>query len=134
MLAQNIVLVVGNASTPEALADLTAFGFDVADRLGVPARIAVGRDYDVNDYAGVVLADTWLDSVSSVVLGIEAQEADMFDIDADALYAYAIDTTCGHCFDEGDAAPVLVGDTWTTSVHASCVAEGARVRALGLAV
>ncbi|MET9409705.1 hypothetical protein ABZX90_28640 [Streptomyces sp. NPDC002935] len=131
-MAQPTLLVVGNTSTPAALADLTAFGFDCADRLGLPARIAVGRDYDVTQFAGVVLADSWLDSVSSVVLGIEAQEADMFVIDADALYTFPIDERCGHCFEDGDAAPVLVGDTWTTSVHASCVAEGARVQALGL--
>ncbi|MFF1764789.1 hypothetical protein [Streptomyces sp. NPDC058249] len=127
-----VVLVVGDASTPVALEDLTAFAFDVADRLGVPARVAVGRAYDVTDYAGVALADNWLDDVSSVVLGIEAQGADMFVIDADTLYAYAVDETCGHCGDEGGAAPVLVGDTWSTSVHASCVSAHARAKALSL--
>jgi hypothetical protein len=134
MLAQNTVLVVGDASTPVALEDLMAFGFDVADRLGLPARIAVGMDYDVTDYAGVVLADNWLDDVSSVVLGTEAQEADMFVIDADMLYAYAIDERCGHCGEEGDAAPTLVGNTWSTPLHASCVAAHARMALPGLAV
>ncbi|MFE9684457.1 hypothetical protein [Streptomyces sp. NPDC006285] len=127
-----VVLVVGNAETPEALEDLTAFAFDVADRLRVPARIAVGRDYDVTQFAGVVIADSWLDSVSSAVLGVEAQGADLFLIDADALYAYDVDSTCGHCGEGGDAAPVLAGDTWTTSVHASCVDAHERATALGL--
>ncbi|OIJ90892.1 hypothetical protein [Streptomyces colonosanans] len=124
-----VVLVVGDASSPVAREDLTAFASDVADRLQLPAKVAVGRDYDVKNFAGVVLADTWLDSVSSVVLGIEAQEADMCVIDADMLYAYSIDTRCGHCGEYDDAAPVLVGNTWTTSVCAPCAAEAARVAA-----
>ncbi|MEV6535279.1 hypothetical protein AB0M86_37820, partial [Streptomyces sp. NPDC051639] len=74
---EGVVLVVGNSVTPVALEDLTAFAFDVADRLGLPARIAVGMDYAVTDYAGVVLCDSYLDSVPSAVLGTEALEADM---------------------------------------------------------
>ncbi|MFF2993316.1 hypothetical protein ACFVTC_01880 [Streptomyces sp. NPDC057950] len=130
MLARNAILVVGNASTPVALEDLTAFAADVADRLGLPARIAVGMDYDVTQYAGVVLCDSYLNSVPSAVLGTEALEADMFCLTADDLYAYGIDETCGHCGEEGDAAPVLVGGMWTASVHASCVAAHARFVAL----
>ncbi|MEV6537446.1 hypothetical protein AB0M86_49470, partial [Streptomyces sp. NPDC051639] len=60
-------------------------------------------------------------------------EADMFCLTADDLYAYGIDETCGHCLEEGDAAPVLVGETWTTPVHASCVAAHARFAALKVA-
>ncbi|MGW1256493.1 hypothetical protein ACWD5Q_15300 [Streptomyces sp. NPDC002513] len=131
MLAQPAVLVVGNTSSPVDLEDLTALAFDVADRLQVPAKVAVGRDYDVTDFDGVVLADNWLDSVDSVVLGVEAQGADMFCIDTRTLYSFEPTTTCGHCFEmDPSAAPVLVGDTWTVSVCAPCVAEAARVAAL----
>jgi hypothetical protein len=56
--ASLVVLVVGDTSTPEALADLTAFAHDVADRLQFPAEIAVGMSYDVSAYEGVVLHDS----------------------------------------------------------------------------
>ncbi|MFE6157252.1 hypothetical protein [Streptomyces sp. NPDC057889] len=126
MVAQHAVLVVGNTSTTVALEDLTALAFDVADRLQVPARVAVGMDYAVTDFAGVVLSDDYLDSVASAVLGTEALEADLFVIRGVDLDAYASDERCGHCGEDGDAAPVLVGDTWTTSVHAPCADEARR--------
>jgi hypothetical protein len=121
-----VVLVVGNASTSVALDDLTAFAFDVADRLQLPAEIAVGRDYRVEDFAGVVLADGWMDSVNSAVLGFEAMAADMFAVASDELYAYDVDNRCGHCGEDGDAAPVLVGNLWTTSVCKPCTATARR--------
>ncbi|RSR99571.1 hypothetical protein EF913_23140 [Streptomyces sp. WAC04189] len=121
------VLVVGNATSSVDLEDLTAFAFDVADRLQVPALVAVGRDYDVNDFAGVVLDATWLDSVDSTVLGVEAQSADIFVIDAETLYAFEPTKRCGHCGeDDEEAAPALVGDTWTESVCPGCVDVHAR--------
>ncbi|MGW4754271.1 hypothetical protein [Streptomyces chartreusis] len=126
MLAQPTILVVGNTSTSVALEDLTALAFDVADRLQVPAQVAVGMDYAVTDFAGVVLSGDYLDSVPSAVLGTEALEADLFVIRDVDLDAYASDERCGHCGEGGDAAPVLVGDTWTTSIHASCADEARR--------
>jgi hypothetical protein len=122
--ASLVVLVVGDTSTPEALADLTAFAHDVADRLQFPAEIAVGMSYDVSAYEGVVLHDSYLDSVPSVVLGTEALEADLFAIPESMLRQFPIDERCGHCGTDGDAAPVLVGHVWTTSVCRPCV-EGA---------
>jgi hypothetical protein len=124
MEAQNTILVVGNASTAQALMDLTYFASDVADRLQVPATVAVGRNYDVTQYAGVVIAVDYLDSVDSAVLATEAFDAEMFVIDADTLYGYPIDDVCGHCGEKG-AAPVLVDRTWTTSVCEPC-ADSAR--------
>ncbi|WP_405994582.1 hypothetical protein [Streptomyces sp. NBC_00986] len=127
-MARNTILVVGNTTTPADLEDLTAFAFDVADRIQLPAEVATSMAYDVTAYAGVVLYDTWLDSVPSAVLGTEALEADMFAIGADELYAYEPTKTCGHCGEVDDeAAPVLRGNTWTVSVCPSCVAEAARV-------
>jgi hypothetical protein len=124
-VSESVILVVGDASTIVALEDLTAFASDVADRLQIPAEIAVGRDYDITQYDGVVVADNYLESIDSAVLAIEAFEADVFAITADLLYAYPIDERCGHCGEDGDAAPVLVGNVWTTSVCAPCV-DGAR--------
>ncbi|MFJ8146192.1 hypothetical protein ACIQ6R_14095 [Streptomyces sp. NPDC096048] len=115
------VLVVGDATSPVALEDLEAFAHDCADRLQVPAKVAIGRDYDVTEYAGVVLDATWLDSVDSAVLGVEAQEADMFCIDAETLRAYESSRVCNHCYEDAEASPMLVGDTWTTAVCRSCV-------------
>ncbi|WP_406108876.1 hypothetical protein OG698_39530 [Streptomyces sp. NBC_01003] len=69
----------------------------------------------MTDFAGVVLSDDYLDSIPSAVLGTEALEADLFVIRAADLNAYAPDERCGHCGESGGAAPVLVGDTWTTS-------------------
>ncbi|MDX2994103.1 hypothetical protein PV382_15415 [Streptomyces scabiei] len=125
--ASPVVLVVGDTSTPEALADLTAFAHDVADRLQLPAEIALGMDYVVTDYEGVVLSDTYLDSVPSVVLGTEALEADMFVIPEGMLRQFPIDERCGHCGTDGDAGPVLVGRIWTTSLCRPCVEGAARV-------
>ncbi|MDT0469926.1 hypothetical protein [Streptomyces gibsoniae] len=125
-MPQNIVLVVGNASTSADLADLTAFAFDVADRLQVPARVATSMDYDVKDYTGVVLSPTWLDWTPSVVLGVEAQKEDMFVGDTEILYSFEPTKRCGHCGEDDDeAAPVLVGDTWTVSVCPGCVTTAA---------
>lgn len=126
-MSQSPVLVVGNATSPVDLEDLTAFAFDVADRLQVPALVAVGREYSVSDFAGVVLDATWLDSVDSTVLGVEAQSADIFVIDAETLYAFEPTKRCGHCGeDDEDAAPMLVGGTWTESVCPGCVDTHAR--------
>ncbi|MFB7713622.1 hypothetical protein [Streptomyces sp. NPDC056105] len=134
MLAQPTILVVGNATTPASLDDLTAFAFDVADRLQFPARVAVGMDYVVTEYEAVVLADDWLDAVPSVVLGVEAQSADVPCLTADEVYAYPINDACGWCGETGNAVPALVGDTWTPSVHVACVPTLRRASTRPLAV
>ncbi|MFD4553257.1 hypothetical protein ACFWP5_02885 [Streptomyces sp. NPDC058469] len=132
-MARNTILVVGNTTTPVDLEDLTAFAFDVADRLGLPARVAVGMAYDVTDYEGVVLCDTWLDSVPSAVLGVEAGEADMFSIGTQELYGFEPVKTCAHCLEDDDeAAPVYVGGMWAAPVCPSCVATAAGVALHGL--
>ncbi|MEU4170442.1 hypothetical protein AB0F46_26645 [Streptomyces sp. NPDC026665] len=121
-MAQPTVLIVGDTSTPVALEDLTAFAFDVADRLGIPARVAVGMDYDVAGYEAVVLDDSYLDSAPSTVLWVEATKADVCILTSREIYRYDSNDWCGWCGEEGDAAPVLVGDTWTVSMHAVCAA------------
>lgn len=124
------VLVVGNTSTRVALEDLTAFAFDVADRFGLPAQVADGMGYVVADFEAVVLCDSWLDSVSSAVLGIEAKGADMAVLTADEMYTYPRSTSCFHCFEaDEEVAPYLVGDVWSPAVCAPCVQEAGRVAA-----
>ncbi|MFI6654771.1 hypothetical protein ACIBL8_04545 [Streptomyces sp. NPDC050523] len=106
MLAQPTALVVGNASTPEALDALRGLAHDVADRLRYPARIAVGRDYDVTEYETVILARDFAEAYDSAVLGCEALSADvctLWDTDVDG-YAYSL--RCEHCGeDDTDARP-----------------------------
>ncbi|WP_327698651.1 hypothetical protein [Streptomyces sp. NBC_00459] len=129
-MTQRPVLVVGNTSTRVALEDLTAFAFDVADHLGLPAQVADGRDYAVTDFEAVVLCDTWMDSVSSVVLGVEARQADLCVLTADEVYDYPRSASCFHCFTaDSEAAPYLVGDVWSPAVCSPCVAEAERVAA-----
>ncbi|MFD3530270.1 hypothetical protein [Streptomyces sp. NPDC058664] len=120
-ITEDAILVIGDVSSPEALDETTAFASDVADRLRIPARIAVGMDYDVRQYEGAVVLDNYLGSIASVVLAMEARQADMLCMDLQELFTYPIDDTCGHCLEDG-AKPHLVGDTWTTSVCLDCVA------------
>ncbi|MET7744208.1 hypothetical protein [Streptomyces sp. NPDC005385] len=79
-------------------------------------------DYDVTDFEGVVLDDSYLDSVPSVVLGVEALEADVCVLAAPDVYRYDVNNACTWCGEADEAAPVRVGDTWTTSLHAGCAA------------
>ncbi|MFE5908913.1 hypothetical protein ACFQ6B_07465 [Streptomyces wedmorensis] len=120
-ITEDCILVIGDVSTPEALDETTAFASDVADRLRIPARIAFGIGYDVRQYEGAVILDSYLGSVASAVLATEAMEADMMAMTVKELFTYPIDDTCGHCLEDG-AKPYLVGDTWTTSVCDDCVA------------
>ncbi|MFJ4790244.1 hypothetical protein [Streptomyces sp. NPDC088794] len=135
MLAQNKILVVGSVATPVDVEDLTALAFDAADRLQLPAVVATSMDFTIADFAGVVLADNWLDSTASVVLGGEALGADICCLDSAALYAYEPDTTCGHCLTVDEtAAPRRVQGGWSTSVCDGCVEEHARTVSLFPAV
>ncbi|MFI6655495.1 hypothetical protein ACIBL8_08285 [Streptomyces sp. NPDC050523] len=128
MAAPKAVLVVGKVETADDVADLTALAFDVADRLQLPAEVAVSMSYDVADYDCVVLADNWLDSTASVVLGVEAQQRDMCVLDVDALYVYESDTVCGHCHTVDETAAPRRSDVgWTTSVCSGCVEAHARM-------
>lgn len=119
-----IVLVVGDVSDSDAVADLTAFAFDVASRVNRPARVALDMHHDVTEYEGVVLAQDWLNSVTSAVLGTEAYEAeDLCVLDTAALYGeYKPVDACAWC-GEGGAAPVLARpDLWTPPMHDGCFA------------
>ncbi|MFE9811355.1 hypothetical protein [Streptomyces sp. NPDC005548] len=120
MLAQRAVLVVGNTATPADLADVTAFAFDVAERLGLAVHVATDMAEDVTQYEGVVLADTWLDSVASAVLGSEAMASDMFCIEAADVYAFPSDAACTWCGDAGRVAPRRTRDGWTAPMHFTC--------------
>ncbi|MFI5995754.1 hypothetical protein ACIBAC_28375 [Streptomyces sp. NPDC051362] len=120
MFSQRAVLVVGKAITPADLDDLTAFGFDVADRLGLTVRVATDMAEDVTQYEGVVLDGTWLDSVTSTVLGTEAMAADMFCIEAADVYAFPSDASCHWCGEAGRVAPRRTRDGWTAPMHFTC--------------
>lgn len=122
-----VALVIGSTTTDVDLDDLRALAHDVADRLRLPARIAVGRDYDVTDYECIVLADNFAEAYDSAVLGCEALTADVCTMWSNDLNEYAYSLQCGHCFeDDTDARPRLVGDTWTAPVCSGCVAVHAR--------
>jgi uncharacterized protein YuzB (UPF0349 family) len=130
-----VVLVVGNTSTADHLADLTAFACDVADRLRFPTVVATGRDYDPTQYEAVVLADGWSETFESAALGCEATLADMCTLWADDVYEYGCNTTCGHCGeDDLEAAPVRSVDGWTASVCPGCVAAARREALPGVLV
>ncbi|MEU2116168.1 hypothetical protein ABZ567_11025 [Streptomyces sp. NPDC016459] len=133
--AAGVVLVVGDASTPDALDDLTMAASDVADRMGMFARVAVGRQYNVADYESVVLVDGWMNTVDSVVLGFEAMNTDMQCLTLNDVMEEPITDTCGHCGEKG-AGPLLgPGLTWTPSVCQGCAdaASGRPVRLMSLA-
>ncbi|MFF5537872.1 hypothetical protein ACFY71_36340 [Streptomyces cinerochromogenes] len=120
-MAQRPTLVVGNVTTPDNFADVRAFSCDVADRLRLPAVVAVGRDVDLSLYEGVVLVDGWETSFESAALGCEALMSDMCVMEAHEIYAHPINTTCGHCGeDDPQAAPVWLDERWTTSVCPPC--------------
>ncbi|AYN42479.1 hypothetical protein D9753_30385 [Streptomyces dangxiongensis] len=122
MLAHRPTLVVGNTTTPDSYADVRAFACDVADRLRLPAVVAVGRDHDLTQYEGVVLADGWETSFESAALGCEALCEDMCVMLASDVYEHPITIRCGHCGDvDPEAAPVWLDGRWTTSVCPSCV-------------
>ncbi|MFH9712579.1 hypothetical protein ACH4MW_28175 [Streptomyces luteogriseus] len=128
-----VVLVVGNTSSPVALADLTAFACDVADRLRFPTVVATGRDYCPEDFEAVVLADGWSETFESAALGCEATLADVCTLWADDVYEHPVNTTCGHCGEQDpEAAPVRSVDGWTTSVCPGCATEARRLALPGV--
>ncbi|MGW0419469.1 hypothetical protein [Streptomyces sp. NPDC003015] len=115
------VLVVGNTTTSADVADLTSFACDVADRLGYPTVVAVGRDYDPMAYEAVVLADGWEKQYESAALGAEAMLSDVCTLWADAVYEYSVNITCGLCGDVNpEAAPVAVNGGWSVSLCPEC--------------
>lgn len=133
--AAPVVLVVGNTSTADHLADLTAFACDVADRLRFPTVVATGRDYDPTEFEAVVLADGWSETFESAALGCEATLADMCTLWADDVYEYPVNTMCGHCYEtDPEAAPVRSEDGWTVSVCPSCVTTARREALPGVLV
>ncbi|MEU3297320.1 hypothetical protein ABZ722_33930 [Streptomyces longwoodensis] len=117
-----VVLVVGNTTTADDLADLTSFSCDVADRLGFPAVVAVGSDYNPTDFEAVVLADGCALSPSSALLAGEALLADVCVLWAEEVYRHPVTTTCGHCGEaDREAAPIFLDGRWTVSVCPGCV-------------
>ncbi|MFG2769780.1 hypothetical protein [Streptomyces sp. NPDC048350] len=121
------VLVVGDVTHPDGLATVTALAHEVADRMQLPAVIAQGREYDVTQFEGVVYDElSVLDSVDSVVLWIEALEADMPVMAMSDVEEYDIPAHCGWCGAQDDESPVLRDGVWhPADVCAPCV-EGAR--------
>ncbi|GGN38168.1 hypothetical protein [Streptomyces fuscichromogenes] len=135
MLAHTIrpILVLGNVTTADNLADVTAFASDVADRLRFPAVVATHRDYDLSKFEGVVLADGWSESFPSAALGCEALTTDMCTMEARDVYEYAVNTTCGHCGEvDPEAAPVYRDGMWTVSVCPGCVSAHESLRFPGI--
>ncbi|WP_282793524.1 hypothetical protein [Streptomyces sp. CC224B] len=130
--ATPVVLVIGNTSTADTLSDLTALAFDAADRLRLHAVVAVGMEHNVDDYAGVVLDPSWLDSTSAAVLGAEAMERDMCVMTPEELHATFEPTrACTHCGAvRPSARPRLIGGTWTPSVCGGCAQASAVHRSL----
>lgn len=125
------VLVVGDATTPDGLAIVTALAHEVADRMQMPAVVAMGREYDVTDFEAVVYDElSVLDSVSSTVLWVEATQADICVMNARDLEDFDIAASCGWCGDDSeDEPPTLVEGVWyPADVCIPCV-EGARTEA-----
>ncbi|MEU3608628.1 hypothetical protein AB0E83_24765 [Streptomyces sp. NPDC035033] len=113
----NAVLVVGDTSTPDGLADVTALAHEVAVRMQVPAVIAMGRDYDVRAYDTLVYDEgSYLENVDAAVLWAEASsdEADMAVMNLDDLESFDFMVVCGWCGepDEDDPMPTLVEGVW----------------------
>ncbi|MEU6703045.1 hypothetical protein [Streptomyces wuyuanensis] len=108
------VLVVGDTTTPDGLAIVTALAHEVADRMQLPAVVAMGRDYDVRDFEAVVYDElSYLESVDSAVLWAEALEEDMSVMSSRELEAFDVAASCTWCgADDEDSEPVLVAGTW----------------------
>ncbi|MEU2492600.1 hypothetical protein [Streptomyces sp. NPDC007883] len=123
------VLVVGNTTHPDGLASITALAHDVADRLQLPAVVAMGRDYDVRSFEAVVYDEaSHLESVDSAVLWAEALEEDMCVMSSRELEAFDVAASCTWCgADDDDAEPILVAGTWLPAdLCGPCAAESRR--------
>ncbi|MFE9496315.1 hypothetical protein [Streptomyces collinus] len=123
------VLVVGATQTPADVADTSGYAFDVADRLRLPATVAIGADYDVTEWEGVALWDGWEASDTARSLVARALTTDMAVLTSDDVYAYPLVLECQHCFEADDTArPVLIGDvTWNAPRCQGCTLEGERL-------
>lgn len=79
MLAQSTafapILVVGPVADDDERADLAMFAKDVSAELGCSATVADSLDFDVREFAAVVVDQDYLSSVTASVLWIEAVEA-----------------------------------------------------------
>ncbi|WP_328942971.1 hypothetical protein OG259_16480 [Streptomyces sp. NBC_00250] len=108
------VLVIGDTTTPDGLTIVTALAHEVADRMQLPAVVAMGRDYDVTQFEAVVYDElSHLGSVDSAVLWVEATEADMCVMNVRDLEDFDLVAECGWCgADDEDPSPVLVEGTW----------------------
>ncbi|MER6343762.1 hypothetical protein ACWC10_00390 [Streptomyces sp. NPDC001595] len=129
------VLVVGNTTTSDALADAFAFACDVADRLRFPTVVATHRDYNPGDYEAVVLADGWATSFASAALAAEALHTDVCVLWAHEVDEYPINTVCSHCWTgDPEAAPVRTDEGWTTSICPPCADASRRLALPGALV
>ncbi|MFE2883170.1 hypothetical protein [Streptomyces sp. NPDC059272] len=128
-----IALVIGRTASDADLDDLRGLAFDVADRLRMSARIAVGREYDVTKFECVVLADNFAEGYESAVLGCEALTSDMCALWVSDVYEHPYTLQCGHCGEaDADARPRLDGDTWSAPVCDSCADAHARGGLVGV--
>lgn len=137
-------LVIGSTLTPNHLSDLTAFAYDVADRLRLPAVVSTWADDEIPDfistwvnddvpgvgvaeYAAVVLCDNWGQSLpASLIVGWAAAN-DVPVFDSAELYRLPETDICVSCLtrDDGEAQPEpkLVAGTWTVAVCKGCAAQ-----------
>ncbi|MET7756799.1 hypothetical protein ABZT27_19170 [Streptomyces sp. NPDC005389] len=127
---QEAILVVGNTATPDGLTTVTALAYDVASRMQMPCVVAMDRKYDVRAFDTVVYDETsYLDSVDSAVLWVEASEADMPVLTLDDLEEFdliAVCTWCGETADD-DPMPTLVEGVWMPAQFCGgCVDEAER--------
>ncbi|MET8960962.1 hypothetical protein ABZX69_15980 [Streptomyces sp. NPDC004074] len=129
-MVQRTALVVGRTNSDADLDDLRSLAFDVADRLRFPARIAVGREYNVSEYEVVVLAGNFAETYESAVLGCEALSADMYVLWDIELKETPYSLQCAQCYEDDDTTrPRLAGDMWSVPMCTSCV-DAARRMAL----
>lgn len=108
------ILVIGPCSTPNQLADLTAMAYDVADRLHVRAVVANSMEYDVTDYAAVMVGQSAHESVSATVLWGDALAGGVPTLNVWDLNGLPYSDVCAGCLTfEDDVEPVLVNGVWT---------------------
>ncbi|MFE2012309.1 hypothetical protein [Streptomyces sp. NPDC059491] len=108
------ILVIGDTTTPDGLTIVTALAHEAADRMQLPAVVAMGRDCDVTQYEAVVYDElSHLESIDSAVLWVEAMEADVCVMNVRDLEEFDLVAECGWCgADDEDPSPVLVEGVW----------------------
>ncbi|MEV7370366.1 hypothetical protein AB0O51_05710 [Streptomyces sp. NPDC090301] len=127
---QEAILVVGDTTTPDGLASVTALAYDVASRMQMPTVVAMGRQYDVRAFDTVVYDETsYLDSIDSTVLWAEASEADMPVLTLDDLEEFDLIAECTWCGEtaDDDPMPTLIEGVWMPARFCGgCIDEAER--------